>query len=661
VAEPEALLATSSWDEAFAGRFAFVAASRRLHGLTGDRTELLGRDGSRARPAALRRIGLASRVLAGHDPCAALQVHVDLRAGEATVLHFVLGQAEGREEALRLVARYRERGAAEEAWAASAREWSAVLDAVTVSTPEPVLDVFLNRWLLYQTLSSRVWGRTAFYQSAGAFGFRDQLQDVLALLHARPAECRRHLLEAARHQFEEGDVLHWWHPPSDAGVRTRCSDDLLWLPHAAATYVAATGDAAVLGEEVAFLRAEELGPAERERYGRFEPAGTAATLHEHCLRALRRGSTRGVHGLPLMGTGDWNDGMDRVGARGRGESVWLAWFLHATLTAYARCCEARGERETAAQLRATADAYRAAAEEHGWDGAWYRRAFDDDGRVLGSAASAQCRIDSIAQSWAVISGAADPARARQAIESAWDRLAHPEDGLLLLLAPPFDRPRANAPGAAASAGESAEGEEPPDPGYVAAYPPGVRENGGQYTHAAAWLLWATADLGDGDRVVDMLCRLLPASHAATRAGALRYRVEPYAVAGDVYGLPPHRGRGGWTWYTGSAAWINRLGIERVLGIRLEGGDLVLDPCIPRAWPGFAVTLRQDGTTYRVRVENPEGVGRGVARLVVDGEERVPGPLRRERDGGAHDVVVTLGAPASDGGPRVPDGARSTGG
>jgi cyclic beta-1,2-glucan synthetase len=619
----QALLARNPWSRDFGDRIAFAAASERLHGLTADRAEFLGRHGSRTLPLALGRIGLASTVRAGLDPCGALQVHIELAPGATAELHFLLGQARSREEAAALTTTYRDRANVESALAAVTERWESLLGAVQVRTPDAALDLMLNRWLLYQTLVSRLWARAGFYQPGGAFGFRDQLQDVTALLHAAPALCRSHILEAARHQFEAGDVLHWWHPPSGAGVRTRCTDDLLWLPFVTAHYVTATGDETILHEEVEFLKGEPLRPEQTARYERFSFAEQRATLYRHCLAAIERGQTAGPHGLPLFGGGDWNDGMDRVGIRGRGESIWLGWFLYATLTHFAPLCEQMDDVESAGQLRQRAETLRHALEASAWDGAWYRRGYYDDGTPLGSAGSPECQIDSVAQSWAVLASAADPQRAAAAIDATRRHLVREDDGLILLLAPPFDR-----------------GAE--DPGYIKAYPPGVRENGGQYTHAAIWFLWALAELGEADQAATLLQKLLPVHHARTREAAERYRVEPYVLAADVYGAPPWTGRGGWTWYTGSAGWAYRLGIEVLLGLRLDHGAWRIDPSIPQRWPAFEVTLHDAAASFRIRIANPRGVSRGVATVVLDGQPLAQPVLPRLADGGLHEVVVTMG-------------------
>jgi cyclic beta-1,2-glucan synthetase len=621
----EALLARNPWNEDFADRVAFVAASERLHGLTADRTEFLGRHGGYTAPAAMGRIGLASTVRPGLDPCATLQVHLDLAPGATAHVHFMLGQAAGRGEALGLVTRYRDRATIGAAWTDLHRHWDALLGAVTVRTPDPALDVMLNRWLLYQLLSSRLWGRTGYYQSSGAFGFRDQLQDVAALVHCAPGMCREHILEAARHQFEAGDVLHWWHPPAGAGVRTRCSDDLLWLPFITAHYVEATGDETILSEEVPFLAGSPLDPHEVERYARFETGARRATLYTHCLAALERGRTAGARGLPLFGSGDWNDGMNRVGIGGRGESVWLGWFLYATLARFAPVSECRGDIDRAVTQRRQAEELRAALETAAWDGAWYRRGYYDDGTPLGSAERAECRIDALAQSWAVLSSAADRPRAAAAMEAVKRHLVREQEGLIMLLTPPFTSPDQ-------------------DPGYIRGYPPGIRENGGQYTHAAIWVLWALAELGDIERAVGLFQRLLPIRHALTRDAMARYRTEPYVLAADVCSAPPWTGRGGWTWYTGAAGWAYRLGLEAILGLHPSRGGWRLDPRIPASWPGFEIVLRDGATVVHIEVENPHGVNRGVARALLDGQRIDPPILPRLQDGRSHELRLTMGRP-----------------
>jgi cyclic beta-1,2-glucan glucanotransferase len=618
----QALLARNTYNTDFGEQVAFVAASKPPHGLTADRAEFLGRMGSQGCPAALGRIGLAGTVDASRDPCAAIQLHIDLAPCQVEEICFVVGQGADRRAALELIEQYRDAAQVEATWQRVTACWDALLGVVAVRTPDPAMDLLLNRWLLYQALACRIWGRTALYQSSGAFGYRDQLQDVMALLHAAPDQAREHILRAARHQFEAGDVLHWWHPPSGRGIRSRCSDDLLWLPFVAAHYVATTGDESILAEQAPFLTGTPLKPDEEERYDRYERTVEVATLYEHCRRALEKGATAGSHGLPLIGSGDWNDGMSRVGIKGRGESVWLGWFLYATLTRFAPICERMHDPAQAARYRQQASALRAALET-AWDGQWYRRAYDDDGVPLGSAQSSECQIDSIAQSWAVLAHAGDPERAARAMEAVADRLVRDDDQLLLLFAPPFDR-------------------TPRDPGYIKGYPPGMRENGGQYTHAALWAVWAFAELGWGDRAATLFRLLNPIYHGDTPEKISRYQVEPYVVAADVYSAPPHTGRGGWTWYTGSAAWMYRLGLEAILGLRRVGRSLRIDPCVPADWLSYELVYRDGAAVYQIRVENPDGVNRGVKRITLDGANVPSGEIPLLGDSRQHEVCVLMG-------------------
>jgi cyclic beta-1,2-glucan synthetase len=625
------LLASCNWNADFGGRVAFLASQREVHGFTTDRAEFLGRRGDYARPEALERWGLGGSLEAGADPCAVIQVHLELRAGEEIETHFILGQAANRDEALRCVARFREAPVVETAWKTLGTFWEGLLGSVRVRTPDPAMDLMLNRWLRYQTFSSRFFGRTALYQSSGAFGYRDQLQDVLAFLHGSPERARAHILEAAKHQFEEGDVLHWWHPPAGRGVRTRCSDDMAWLPFVTADYVFATGDVSILSETVPFLTGAPLADGESDRYAAFSPSASPASLFEHCRRALVRAVTEGRHGLPLMGDGDWNDGMNRVGSEGRGESVWLGWFLCATMDRFAALCERRSDGAEAQVWRGRAKALRQRLDGCAWDGAWYVRAFHDDGSLIGSSKERECRIDSIAQSWAVLSatsGGAESAsaggRVRLAVRAADRELVREADRLVLLLTPPFDVTRH-------------------DPGYIRAYPPGMRENGGQYTHAATWLGWAHVGLGDGERAERIFRILNPILRTKTREEAEVYRVEPYVLAGDVYSVAPWVGRGGWTWYTGAAAWAWRLGVEGILGLRMEDGGLRIDPCIPRSWKGFEGWIRFGAQDIHVAVENPDAVSGGIAMIALDGAlldtNRIP--LDRSLSG-RHEVRVRLG-------------------
>jgi cyclic beta-1,2-glucan synthetase len=620
-----AVFARNPWSAAFGSRISFADMGGRQQGWTCDRREFIGRNGTLARPEALRgTVALSKLAGAGLDPCIAMTTTVRIAPGESLEIVLLIGQATDVDDARGLIARYRDADLD-----AIEREiagyWDDVLGSVQVTTPDRSMDIMLNGWLLYQTIACRVWARSAFYQASGAYGFRDQLQDGTALVASRPEMTREHLLRAAGRQFVEGDVQHWWLPHSGQGVRTRISDDRAWLAYATAHYIEGSGDRAVLDETIAFLEGPKLSPDEHDSF--FQPmvSDEATTLFEHCARALDQSLATGAHGLPLMGTGDWNDGMNRVGEKGMGESVWLGWLLYATLTAFAPLAAARGETTRAMLWRAHAKALKVSAESEAWDGGWYRRGWFDDGTVLGSAASEECRIDCIAQSWAVISQAAGPERAAHSMAAVERELVRPQDGVALLFKPPFDKTRL-------------------DPGYIKGYPPGVRENGGQYTHAALWSVMALAKLGEGDKAAGLFSLLNPINHARTRADVLRYKTEPYVVAADIYAVAPHVGRGGWTWYTGSAGWMQRAGIESILGLRVLGQSLRIDPCIPKAWPGFGILFRHRSANYDIRVENPRGVSTGVVLAELDGKAPTGDltlfPLAD--DGATHLIKVVLG-------------------
>ena len=631
------LLARNGMNEEFADGVAFAAAAvagatrSTLH-RSADRQSFLGRNGSPERPAALcRQATLDGTDGTGLDPCFALQLEIELAPGGTVECVFVLGEADGADAARTLAIRHREPGRAARALDETRAFWRELTSAVRVTTPSPELDVLVNGWLLYQTLACRIWGRTAFYQSGGAFGFRDQLQDSSAFVLPRPEIARAQLLLHAAHQFPEGDVLHWWHPPLARGIRTRFSDDLCWLAWLTARYVRATGDVAVLDERRGFVTARALAAGEDEAY--LFPGRTTeqSELYDHCCRGLDRALTRGPHGLPLMGTGDWNDGMNRVGREGRGESVWMAFFLHRILEDFVPLCELRGDAARVRRYRDYQAGLRDALEAHAWDGEWYRRAYYDDGSTLGSARDVECRIDALAQAWSVLSGAVPAARAEQAMDAAERLLVDQDGGLIRLLTPPFDR-------------------DPHDPGYIKGYLPGIRENGGQYTHAALWMVQATAELGRRGRALELLEMVTPVRHAADARGVATYQVEPYVVAADVYGVAPHVGRGGWTWYTGSSGWMYRVALETILGVQLEHGDtLLVRPRVPDAWPGFTVTLELDRGRVRcvVEVVNPDGCAERVTAAtlddapvaVVDGAACIPLP----RDGAPHRARVVLGA------------------
>jgi len=535
-------------------------------------------------------------------------------------LTVLLGAASTEREARRTLERLRTTKSARNAMTQSLAAWDERLSVVAVRTPDSAFDAMLNKWTLYQALSCRMWARTGLYQSSGAYGFRDQLQDVMAFLYAEPELARAHILRAASRQFVEGDVQHWWHPHSGRGVRTRISDDLVWLPYVVDQYVRVTGDTSVLEEYVPFLGLRALEPHEHELYDLPTVTDEHGTVYEHCRRALRRACTTGPHGLPLIGTGDWNDGMSRVGAEGRGESVWLAWFLITALRTFAEYSRARGDLAEANEMLAKADVYVVAVEGSGWDGQWYRRAYYDDGAPLGSATSDECRIDSIAQSWSVISGAGGEARQQLAMRALNAQLVREDARLIMLLTPPFDHGLH-------------------DPGYIRGYLPGVRENGAQYTHAALWAVMATAMQDDGDRAFDLFQMINPLTHSSSAAGVETYKVEPYVVAADVYTAPSQLGRGGWTWYTGSASWMYRVGLEQLLGFTKVGDTLRIEPCVPRAWAGFEITYRFGRTIYDIVVRDPNGMQQRGAQVTVDGTRVDDHTIRLVDDGRRRAVLV----------------------
>jgi cyclic beta-1,2-glucan synthetase len=623
-----AVIARNTYARQRPDRVVFAQASEPRRTVTGNRAEFIGRNGSLSDPAAMHRVQLSGRTGAGLDPCAAIQTPFELEDGQERDIVFVIGVADSADEARRLMVRFAgpaaARQALEEVWA----HWNRALGAVYLETPDHALDVLVNGWLIYQTLSCRFWARSGYYQSGGAYGFRDQLQDTVALIHTTPWLVREHLLHCAGRQFREGDVQHWWHPPGGQGVRTHSSDDYLWLPYATCRYVMATGDTGVLDERAHFLEGRELNPEEEAYYDQPQRSPDAATLYEHCVRALKHGLRFGRHGLPLMGGGDWNDGMNLVGRGGKGESVWLAWFLCENLNLFADLARDRGDEELVRLCAGQAEELRANIEAHAWDGGWYRRAYFDDGTPLGSSTNDECRIDSISQSWAVISGAGDPLRARDAM-AAVDRLLVDRDaGLIKLLDPPF----------ATSALE---------PGYIKGYVPGVRENGGQYTHAAIWTAMAFAMMGDAQRAWEFFSMLNPIHHGDRQEEIELYKVEPYVMSADIYGAQPHTGRGGWTWYTGAAGWMYRLVVETLMGLHLEVDKLRLTPLIPDEWDSWKIHYRYRETFYHITFRRMEKGTAGVRRVILDGADLdQAGPLKGTipltDDRRDHQVDVELG-------------------
>ena len=594
------IFASNPYNQAFAERVAFLQTDDPVNSLTCDRKEFLGRNGSLKNPAALRRSKLSGKKGAALDPCAAIQVNFELAAGQGREIVFRLGSGRNMADANDIIRRFRGSAAAYSALEGVWQFWSQTLGTVQIETPDPSLNVLTNGWLLYQTLACRVWARSGYYQSGGAYGFRDQLQDVMSLIHSKPNILREHLILFASRQFHEGDVQHWWHPPSGRGVRTHCSDDYLWLPLATCRYLSATGDTGILDESVYFLEGRPVNPEDDSYFDLPGHSEEKGTLYEHCKRSILHGLKYGEHGLPLIGTCDWNDGMNMVGNQGKGESVWLGFFLFDVLSQFASVAQARADIEFVAICRNAAKKLQKNIEKNGWDGEWYRRAYFDNGVALGSSANEECKIDSISQSWSVLSGAAGKERSAIAMNSMYNRLVRQKDSLVQLLDPPFDKSDLN-------------------PGYIKGYVPGVRENGGQYTHAAVWAAMAFAKLGENNISWEILRMINPISHAGSPEEVARYKVEPYVIAADVYALAPHTGRGGWTWYTGSAGWMYRLIVESLLGLRLETDKLSIDPCIPSDWISYKIHYRFRETIYRITViQQIEGYAK--LAIKVDGVE-----------------------------------------
>jgi cellobiose phosphorylase len=621
--ESGALLARNFYNNGFTEWTAFLDVDGSHRTFTGDRNEFVGRNGSLAEPAALARERLSGKVGAGLDPCGALQTTIDLAPGAEQEICFRLGAGRSLTEVHQLIQRFREPGASQTALRTVQDYWRHTLDTVRVETPDSSVNVIANGWLLYQVLSCRVWGRTGFYQSGGAFGFRDQLQDVMALVHAEPGLTREHLLRAAARQFREGDVQHWWHPPSGQGVRTHTSDDYLWLPYVTWQYVTRTGDTSVLDEKVPFLEGQLLKPEEADVYFQPKQADESGSLYEHCVRAIEHGLKFGQHGLPLMGTCDWNDGMNLVGKDGRGESVWLGFFLYDVLQRFGKLARERNDIAFADRCRDQAKEVQSNIEKHSWDGKWYRRAYFDSGEPLGSHLNDDCQIDCLPQSWSVISGAGDPERARQAMQSLNERLVRREAKLIQLLDPPFDRSKLN-------------------PGYIKGYVPGVRENGGQYTHAAIWTVLAAALEGNDELAWELFALLNPVNHGRTAADIATYKVEPYVIAADVYWVPPHTGRGGWTWYTGSAGWMYRTLIETLLGLQPEGDQLRLLPRLPKTWTEYKIHYRYGDTPYHISIVRSADAAAG-SKTYLDGKGVSGDTVPLVDDKQEHQIEVRFGA------------------
>ena len=619
-AETGALFAQNPYGLDYGGRVAFLASDAEPQSVTADRQEFLGRRGTSASPhAVLAGAALSGRVEAGDDPCAAMARDIEVPAGGNVTLLWLVGDAASAEEATALIKTHREKDF-DQRLTENEREWRGFLDTIQVETPDKALDAMVNHWLPYQSLACRIRARSAFYQASGAYGFRDQLQDTMALLSHDPSLGRDQILNAAGRQFAEGDVQHWWLPRTGAGVRTMISDDVVWLAHAVARYVSVTEDKAILKEKLPFLEGQELAEGEHDAFFVPQTSQASVSLYEHCARALDLAIKRSSPaGLPLILGGDWNDGMNRVGEAGRGESVWLGWFLLRTLGDFLPIAKAERDQKRAAAWEKHATELKRALETTAWDGQWYRRGSFDDGSPLGSHASEECKIDSIAQSWSVLSGEGDAARSRTAMEKALELLADDELKIVKLFTPPFSKTDKN-------------------PGYIKSYPPGVRENGGQYTHAATWFVIALAEMGRPDDAYRCLSMLNPVNHALDAAAAEHYRVEPYVVAADIYAGEGKGGRGGWTWYTGSAGWLYRAAVEAILGISQRGKRIEFAPKLPSHWPGYSATLKIAGAECRVQVVRAKGV-KTVA--LEAGGVKIKGSSFELKPGTTTDLVVKI--------------------
>ncbi|MBO1503984.1 cyclic beta 1-2 glucan synthetase [Serratia proteamaculans] len=613
------ILATNHYGSSGSERTAFFGVTGVHCSISGDRREFIGRNGSLTNPAVLKLRRLSGKVGAAMDPCGAVQSAISLIDGDQRSFVFALGLGQNADEAQALLQNYLREDSLQDELQQVAAHWDGILNKVQIGTPQPAVDLLANGWLLYQTLSCRIQARSGYYQSGGAFGFRDQLQDTLALIHAAPERLREQILLCASRQFVEGDVQHWWHPPQGNGVRTRCSDDYLWLPLAICHYLDATDDQSILDEQVGYLEARKLAPGEESSYEQPALSATQETLYQHGVRALKHGLTFGEHGLPLMGAGDWNDGMNMVGLEGRGESVWLGFFLFHILQRYGELAQRRNDADLATQCRQQAATLRDNLRDHAWDGEWYRRGYFDSGEPLGSHQSAECRIDAIAQSWSVLSGAGDQPRSLQAMQSLDKHLVDDQAGLIKLLTPPFDG-------------------NGPNPGYIRGYLPGVRENGGQYTHGAVWAVMAFAEMGNIERAWELMALINPINHSLDSTAAERYKVEPYVVTADIYAVAPHVGRGGWSWYTGSAGWMYRLILESLLGLKRHGDRLTVNTRLPADWPQVTVNYREGGSEYQLIVRQ----GQGDAQVTVDGEKQPEAVIMLLDDGKVHQVEVTLG-------------------
>jgi cyclic beta-1,2-glucan synthetase len=618
------LFAENKYNGEFRGRVAFLATSIKDCSVTSDRVSFIGRSGDLSEPLALTGERLSGVTGAGIDPCAAIMGKIQLEPEEEISIVFLLGSGADVQQAAELAARFSDVRTAAAELERVREYWKIMLEAIQIHTPDDSFDVMMNGWLMYQTIACRIWARSGYYQAGGAYGFRDQLQDSMALLNTWPELTRDQILLHASRQFEEGDVQHWWHKEGGKGIRTRYSDDLLWLAFVTAEYIEKTADASILHEQVPFLKGNILNEGEDERYEQPQISDKIASLYEHCTLTIDRSLATGPHGLPLIGCGDWNDGMNTGGNKGSGESVWLGWFLISILKKFIPICRLMDDFARAQTYRDAAAGLQENMERDAWDGSWYRRAYFDDGTPLGSVHNSECKIDSISQSWSVISGAAKPHRMAEAMDAVQKYLVDSNEGIIKLLSPPFDKGNLH-------------------PGYIKGYVPGVRENGGQYTHAATWTVMAYAQLGKGDKASELFHMLNPVNHTRTELEYSRYRTEPYVIAADVYAVHPHTGRGGWTWYTGAAGWLYKVGMESIAGFKKNGDRLYINPCIPKNWDGFIIDYRIGQAVYHIEIKNPDRLNRGVSYIAVDGKPCTGGFITLSNNG-FHRAEVIMGTP-----------------
>ena len=603
----------------------FIGTSKKIKSYTGDRIEFMGHIPNYERPEGVKKERLSNTVGLGYNPCSVIEINIDIPVNGEKEMVFLLGEEKDPERGYSLINKYKNINVSKNAFNEVKEFWNSILARVQIETPDNTMNYMINSWLMYQNIACRVWGRAGFYQVGGAFGARDQMQDVTNALYHAPEEAKKQIIRNCRHQYVEGDIQHWWHPIPDSevhkGVRSRYSDDRLWLPLGVAEYILVTGDNEILHEKVPFIESPILKETEHERYEVPSQSDEIGTVYEHCIRAIEKSLNLGERGLPLIGSGDWNDGMNKIGHEGRGESVWMGWFLGTVLKEFIPICKKMGDLEKVEKYKKIILGLKESIETNAWDGEWYKRAFFDDGTPIGSKESRECTIDSIAQSWSVISTLGNEERSKVALKSAENYLVNEEEGIVALLTPPFD-------------------DIELDPGYIKSYVPGVRENGGQYTHAAAWLIKAFAMLGEGDKAYNLFRLINPINHSRTLIECAKYKAEPYVVAADVYTNPQHLGRGGWTWYTGSAGWMYRVGLEDILGFKVEKDKLFINPCIPKDWEEYSIRYTYKDTIYSIKVKNVGKVNRGVSRITVDGivaKEYV----NLVDDGADHFVVVEL--------------------